>query len=227
MACRPILTEMAIWTSAPTRRPTSPATSSVRYNGQNGTQADTSGTVNGAAQSFLIGNLKFTVTDLKSGATTKVNIRAFGGQGLNIGAIWEEDGNPSYFNSETGHFSVGTPVVISNDTRPPTFSVSGNVFNDSNSNTTKDSGETGVPGVTVYVDLNNDKIFQAATEPSTATDSTGNYTITGLPRQFHAIRRINLRQTNLPSGASSDFPHRRAGRTCDDHQCECGQHQLR
>ncbi|HSV16017.1 MAG TPA: SdrD B-like domain-containing protein [Tepidisphaeraceae bacterium] len=73
--------------------------------------------------------------------------------------------------------------------------ISGNVFNDSNGNKTKGSGESALSGWRVYIDSNNDGKYES-NEASTLTDSSGNYKFTTLSAgSFH------LRVTP-PSGVS-------------------------
>jgi hypothetical protein len=58
-----------------------------------------------------------------------------------------------------------------------TASIRGFVFNDINANTHRDSGETGIPTVTVYLDTNNNKKLDAS-EKRTTTDANGNVKFT-------------------------------------------------
>ena len=63
--------------------------------------------------------------------------------------------------------------------------ISGYVFNDINSNASKGTGEGGLSSWRAYIDLNNDGKFET-NEPSTLTDSNGNYKFTTLsPGTFH------------------------------------------
>jgi len=52
--------------------------------------------------------------------------------------------------------------------------ISGNVFHDANGNKLKDSGETGQSGVVVYLDLNNNGVFDFL-DVKTTSDAKGNY----------------------------------------------------
>jgi subtilisin-like proprotein convertase family protein len=67
--------------------------------------------------------------------------------------------------------------------------ISGNKWNDLNSNGMKDAIEPGLAGWTVYADLNNNSSIDAG-EPTTVTDASGNYTISGLPPRSYAIREV-------------------------------------
>jgi SdrD B-like domain/PKD domain/Right handed beta helix region len=78
-------------------------------------------------------------------------------------------------------------------------SVSGTVFNDANANGKQDSGEAGIAGVTIYNDANNDGVLDNG-ETSTITNSSGAYTLSGLPTGAALIRQI------LPSGDKQTAP---------------------
>jgi hypothetical protein len=60
------------------------------------------------------------------------------------------------------------------------MTVSGTVFNDSNANGIADTNESGVSGIEVFVDLNQDQQFSIG-EPAAVTNSAGTYTISGIP----------------------------------------------
>ena len=78
--------------------------------------------------------------------------------------------------------------------------VSGTVFNDLNGDGIRQSGEPGLAGVTVYADLSIDGGF----EPTTVTDSNGNYSLT-VPEGAVIIRQ------KLPSGNRQSDPVGGAG----------------
>ncbi|MGI8800691.1 MAG: SdrD B-like domain-containing protein [Solirubrobacteraceae bacterium] len=59
-------------------------------------------------------------------------------------------------------------------------SVSGTVFNDTNTNGIRDAGEDGLAGWTVYVDLHGSGAL-AADDPSGVTGADGSYSIAGVP----------------------------------------------
>ncbi|RIK76721.1 MAG: hypothetical protein DCC68_18745 [Planctomycetota bacterium] len=68
--------------------------------------------------------------------------------------------------------------------------------------------EPGIPGVTIYIDVNGDGVFQS-TEPSTTTmaddpatpqDETGHYWITGLAPGLYRVREV------VPTGMTPRFP---------------------
>ena len=86
--------------------------------------------------------------------------------------------------------------------------ISGTVFNDVNGNGKPDPGESGIAGVTVFIDLNNAGVFEAG-DPQTTTDSSGNYTFTGLGRGTYIIRQMvpgNDKQTFPSNGLGNHVP---------------------
>lgn len=62
----------------------------------------------------------------------------------------------------------------------PATTISGVVFDDANSNGIQDAGELGLSGQTVFLDANDDGVFQSMTETSQTTASDGTYTFTGV-----------------------------------------------
>jgi uncharacterized delta-60 repeat protein len=70
-----------------------------------------------------------------------------------------------------------------------TDSISGEVFDDLNSNGALDNGETGVANVTVYLDLNGDGAFTSA-DTGYVTNSTGDFTFTHLTPGTYLVRIV-------------------------------------
>ncbi|NEN91048.1 MAG: DUF4347 domain-containing protein, partial [Okeania sp. SIO3H1] len=68
-------------------------------------------------------------------------------------------------------------------------SISGTKFNDINANEVVDPGESGIPGVTIYLDLDNDEVFDP-NEPSQITDSLGNYSFNNLSPNTYFVREV-------------------------------------
>jgi hypothetical protein len=77
------------------------------------------------------------------------------------------------------------PPPPSSPPPPPTGSVTGTIYNDANANGAMDPGEAGLDHFTVYADLNHDGTLDGD-DKSAATDSSGNYTLTGVPADNHA-----------------------------------------
>jgi uncharacterized delta-60 repeat protein len=68
-------------------------------------------------------------------------------------------------------------------------SISGNVFNDINGNLVQDSNEPNLAGWQVYLDQNDNGVFDKG-EPITTSDKNGNYVFSGLPVGGYAVREI-------------------------------------
>jgi Trypsin/SdrD B-like domain len=67
--------------------------------------------------------------------------------------------------------------------------VNGLIFRDANDNGLKDSGEMGLPGWTVYADLNDNTQYDLG-EPASATCTNGNYALEGVPDGNIKIRHV-------------------------------------
>ena len=83
--------------------------------------------------------------------------------------------------------SVG---ITDNDVPPepePTGRVVGRVFNDRNRNGVRNSGESWLPNVRVYVDADRDGTWDDG-ERSVLTDTRGEYVLAGLPAGSHLVR---------------------------------------
>jgi hypothetical protein len=68
-------------------------------------------------------------------------------------------------------------------------SITGIKFNDTDGNGTQAAGELGVPGVTVFLDTNNDGILGAG-ETSATTGANGDFTFPNLPAGTYSVREI-------------------------------------
>jgi cyclophilin family peptidyl-prolyl cis-trans isomerase/uncharacterized protein (DUF2141 family) len=71
--------------------------------------------------------------------------------------------------------------------------IDGTVFNDINGNGQLNSGETGISGRTVFVDVNGTGV-SGGTNPTTTTDANGNYSFHGLTAGTYKVREV------LPNG---------------------------
>ena len=69
---------------------------------------------------------------------------------------------------------------------PSEASIAGVVFDDADGDGVRDAGETGLPGWTVRLDLNNDGTFDA----STVTSAGGAYTFANVTPGTHAVREV-------------------------------------
>lgn len=78
-------------------------------------------------------------------------------------------------------------------------SIVGTVFNDTNANATQDTGEAGVAGRTVFVNVDGTGKVDAS-NPSATTDANGNYTISGVPAGTYTVSEV------LPTGYGLSTP---------------------
>jgi SdrD B-like domain len=123
------------------------------------------------------------------------------------------DGSYSFLNLDTGTYTVSAPataiglalvtesplnpsVTAPNNTPDVNFgyvggSVSGTVFTDTNHNGVQDSGETGIPGVTVT----------GPNGQTTTTDSSGSFTFTNVPAGTYTISTPVTPATTVTEGA--------------------------
>ncbi len=85
--------------------------------------------------------------------------------------------------------------------------LTGRVYFDTNDNGTFDNGDSVQSGRRVFVDANNDGVWQSATEQSTTTVTLGDWTLSALPAGTYLIRQV------LDSGNRQTQPASNAGRT--------------
>ena len=67
--------------------------------------------------------------------------------------------------------------------------ISGTVFNDVNANRQLDAGESGIPGITVYLDQNDNGVLDPD-EQSIVTGSDGTYLFSNLVPGDYSVREI-------------------------------------
>jgi uncharacterized protein (DUF2141 family) len=155
--------------------------------------------------SFKIGTAVFTVSSLKSTTgSTNLAYRFMATNGYH--QIWREDGQPrNSFANKT--FINGSPIVLKRSgSTTTTYSLSGTVFNDTDGDGIKDTGETGRSNVRVYVDKDKDGIFDTG-EKSALTNTSGNYTMTGLAAGSTRVRIVGISgyRISTPSAGYHDF----------------------
>jgi hypothetical protein len=153
---------------------------------------------------FKIGTATFTVTSLKS-TTGQTNL-VFRGRKVGTSPVWREDGmNKRPLNG--GVFNDGTPVVLKRGGTVTTYSLAGNVFTDTDGDGIKDTGEVGRSGVKVYIDKDKDGILDVG-EKTATTNTSGNYTFTGLATGSTRIRIVTPTggyRVTTPSSGYHDF----------------------
>jgi subtilisin family serine protease len=77
--------------------------------------------------------------------------------------------------------------------------LSGRIFQDINGDGIPQTGESGVPNITVYLDLNNNEA-RDFNEPRTLSDPNGIYSFAGLGNRAYTVRTV------LPTGTSQSSP---------------------
>ncbi|MAE63770.1 MAG: hypothetical protein CMJ18_05815, partial [Phycisphaeraceae bacterium] len=82
----------------------------------------------------------------------------------------------------------------------PLGEINGLKWENVNGNILREDGEDGVPGVKIYLDLNNDQTLNVGDEPETTTDANGQYRFTGLEPDFYRVREV------VPDGDFQGFP---------------------
>ena len=106
------------------------------------------------------------------------------------------NGGPGYSGGLEFSPTSGNIVPI-----PATASViSGMKFDDLNANGVMNTGEPGLAGWTVYVDYNNDGVFDNASEPSAVTGPGGTYTLVGVAPGAWNVREVGQ------TGWTTSFP---------------------
>jgi cyclophilin family peptidyl-prolyl cis-trans isomerase/protocatechuate 3,4-dioxygenase beta subunit len=86
-------------------------------------------------------------------------------------------------NQVTTNINFGEAV----DTTTP--NITGTVFEDTNLNGQRDSGERGLAGRTVFVDIDGSGV-PGANNPSTITDANGNFKFIGLPAGTYTVKEV-------------------------------------
>jgi hypothetical protein len=112
-----------------------------------------------------------------------------------------------HFVNPTTRPTVNFGSVLS--TAPASASILGVVYNDLNGNGARDSGEPGLGGVTVYIDVNNTGSL-VSTDPSTVTNTLGQYSFNGLASGTYIVRDVP------PSGTVQTAPSAAAVTTTID-----------
>ncbi len=95
-------------------------------------------------------------------------------------------------------------------TNPPpagTASIGGRVWHDADGDGRTDVGDVNLSGVTVYIDANNNGIFDSLSEQSATTGNDGRYSLTGLAAGSYRIQMI------APAGFVQIFPRQGTVRT--------------
>jgi hypothetical protein len=149
------------------------------------------GVVSGDTQTFEIGTLTYTVSQLNSGVATDINFRVRTVSGSSFEAVWEQDGD--YVTDESASLLTGSPVVITDSAISAKGSIAGTVSQSVNGTVTP------LSGATVYLDTNDSGSYVSG-DPSAVTTSTGSYNISGLASGTYHLREV------VPSGYTQTSP---------------------
>ncbi|MEX2187071.1 MAG: SdrD B-like domain-containing protein [Pirellulales bacterium] len=133
--------------------------------------------------------------------------------------VIREDLPPGSVQTSPGNNTGYTVTVVGGQTVPgrdfgnyKSGEIHGVKWNDFNSNGQRDAQadgqEPGIPGVTIFIDVNGDGQFQTgepstttmADDPATPQDETGHYWITGLRPGTYRVREV------VPAGMTRTFP---------------------
>ncbi|WP_293129017.1 SdrD B-like domain-containing protein [Microcoleus sp. bin38.metabat.b11b12b14.051] len=125
----------------------------------------------------------------------------------NIREIVPPGSRPTTSNPVTATLAAGVtaPAIVNfgNQAIPPTLSlITGNKFNDIDGNGIPGAGEFGVPGVTIFLDTNNDGILNAGeTSVTTGTSPDGAFAFPLVPGGTYNVREV------VPPGSRPTTPN--------------------
>ena len=103
---------------------------------------------------------------------------------------------------DLGEGSTSLIFDFAQGTQPAT--ISGTVFQDININGVQDPGQPGIAGVTVYLDLADTGSLQAG-DPTTTTDSNGNYLFIGESPGTYTVREVLYGGVLLDTPSSGSY----------------------
>ncbi len=152
---------------------------------------ETDGTVSGAAESFTIATVTYTVTSLSGSGQTTVNFRPRDTSALpgTFASHWTENATAGGSNEKNGTFVAGSPFELyTAAAQATTGTVTATAYDDANGNGQQDTGEAPLAGTTVYADVNAGA--GAAGNPSAVTGADGTAGITGVPAGTYAVVQV-------------------------------------
>ena len=98
------------------------------------------------------------------------------------------------------------PVTVA----PTPGTVSGTVYRDTNKNGVQDTGEAGIAGRTVFIDLAGTGVLAAA-DPQTTTDASGHYSFTNVNPGTYTIDEVLTQDVTATSAGAVSFTVGRGG----------------
>jgi protocatechuate 3,4-dioxygenase beta subunit len=110
--------------------------------------------------------------------------------------------------------SVNANFGESQGTQGGSTSITGTVYNDLNDDSNQDSGDPGLAGWTVFVDVNGSGSYTSG-DPTATTDSTGTYTFTGLAAGTYTIGIVPQSGFSTTQGSSEWVVTTTAGQTAN------------
>ncbi|MEC7565461.1 MAG: M36 family metallopeptidase, partial [Planctomycetota bacterium] len=118
--------------------------------------------------------------------------------GVNHDALWRAFSRRGLgFGADGGFTTVQVPILTGYDMPPTPADITGNIFIDADGDGVRQVTEAPLPGVTVYMDLNDNGTHERL-EPWQITDVDGNYSFElylGGPFSIKALPQTNFRQT--------------------------------
>lgn len=123
---------------------------------------------------------------------------------IRAGTYWLVIGSRGNHTSDptvlAGRTAAGIGSYTLTATFEPTGPLSGLVYNDADGDGTRDPGEVGVPGRSVYIDGNDDGIYDPLFEAGAQTDASGGFSIGGVRTGTYRLRQV------LPAGWARTAP---------------------
>lgn len=161
-------------------------------------QPDTTSTKNSATDEFFINDIDNSTNlgpnSLSAGYAVFGKIIGNGMQIVNeIAGLPTKQADPNNPSSAFNQLPLGSNSTLARITSVTLDSIDGTVFTDANGNGQFDSGEAGVGGRTVFIDKDNTG-KPDSNNPSTTTDSNGNFSFTGLSPGNYTVKEV------VPSG---------------------------
>ncbi|HEV8060141.1 MAG TPA: DUF4214 domain-containing protein, partial [Gemmataceae bacterium] len=152
---------------------------------------------NGGTVQFAVDGTNFGAPVSLTGGQAITTDAALSAGSHTITATYSGDTN---FNGSSAALAGGQTVQLVSG------QISGTVFGDNNLNGQQDSGELGLAGQTVFLDLNNTGVF-AAGDPTATTTANGAYSLnyTGLAPGTYTVRQVLLGGVLLSAPSSGSY----------------------
>src|SRR5487761_1239359 len=163
-------------------------------------------TANSATDEFFINNIDNSTT---LGASNGGGYAVFGkilGNGMQvvdqIAALPTTQADPNNTASAFNELPLGPNSTLAQITSIKLDSIDGTVFSDTNLNGVQDSGEPGVAGRTVFVDVSGTG-QPTSSDPPTTTDANGNFSFSGVAPGTYTVDEVLPSGQTLTTGAQT------------------------